>query len=287
VAAWQVVTLDLVENVRQKKAPGSGLKRAGERAPTFQKWRIEFRRLTASRRSSTGALKRLGSRGCNLEVLEELLYTAAAATRETPMAVFKRTEKELSREIQSFLPEISRFVRKTRYLNANYVPDHWEGIGVRVVLNRHETDVPLEWFEYLPEILASYGQYLQRIADMSNSQTMDHHGPEATMLATYIKVKTGRAFYDDLFLLLEDACKCVGTQFQQSSEAIRKTLARYRKDHPKTYNAILESISNYESLPISGRLSLGAQIRSDLSHPRFMMDQYHKAGKISGAKLTH
>jgi hypothetical protein len=268
----------------------SGLHRARysreERPLTFGKWRMEFRRHTAIRRTSTGALRRLRKRGCKLDVLEELLYTAAAGTRERPMAKFKREAKELSREVQSFLSEIGRFVSKIRHLNANYVPDHWEGVEVRVVLNRHETDVPLEWFEYLPEILSSYGQYLERMAGMSNVQTMDRHGPEVTMLATYVKVKTGHASYDDLVLLLDDACKCLGLQFQKGSEAIGRALSRYRKDHPKTCAAIRESISNYETLQISTRGSLVAHIRSDLSHPRLMMDQYHMSGKLLRAKRT-
>ena len=266
----------------------SGLRRDGhtkkERAPTLQKWRMEFHRLTASRRSSTGLLKRLRNYGCDLEVLEELLYNAAA-TGESRIALAKRTAKESQREVQSFLSDLNLLVQQVRRLNSYHVPpQHLKDGNADLVINPKKSEVMLEWFGYLPELLASYGQYLEHAAARLSVKTMDDHGPELTMLATYVKAKTGRALYDDLFLLLDDAHTCVKLQFRQGSEAIRKTLARYRRVHPGTCKAILEGISNYENLPISIRGSLVAHIRWELSNPRLIMDQLYKAGKVLQVK---
>jgi hypothetical protein len=116
-------------------------------------------------------------------------------------------------------------------------------------------------------------------------KAMDEHGPELTMLATYVKAKTGRAMYRDLVQLLEDAHACVNLRFNQGPEALRKTLARYKRAHPKTRKAILEGISNHETLPSPTRGSIG-NIWWELLTPRLIMDQLYKSGKALQGNRT-
>jgi len=238
-----------------------------------------FRRLTARKRTTTNVLSRLRKRGCYLPLLEELLYNAVAAG-ERSISPLKKEARETLRRARSFLAGLDQTVMQIRLLNRNYVPDHWEDQNFTSMINGHECLVPFEWFEYLPEIVDSYGQFVKRMAGFSSIRTMDDRGPELVMLAAYIKMKIGRPLYDDLFLLLDNACKCLGGQFSQGPEAIRKTLTRYRKDHPKTYTVVQDCISKYEKLPISSRGSLVDSIRKDLSDARLMMDLYHKRGKL-------
>jgi hypothetical protein len=257
-----------------------------ERAPTFQQWRRQFRRLIQGSETSTSLIKRLRKQGCDSAVLEELLYTTVA-TGKKPLAPLKRKAKEALREVRTLLSELNPLLIRMRKVNAIFLASGPEDLGHGDVLDIYGRR---QRFESSPELLASYAQHFERMIALSNVQSVADHGPELTMLATYLCVKAGRPRYKDLIFLLDDAYNCVGLQLKQGEDPegnIRIALARYRKDHPKTCAAIRESISNYETLPISLRRSLVAHIRGDLSSPELMRDLYHKSGKMSQPKLPH
>jgi len=173
------------------------------------------------------------------------------------MAAYKKETPHLQKEAKRFISDQPALVRLLRRLNEWHIPEHWEGSSCRVVVNRKQVDVPLEWFEYLPEIIEAYTQFLERMLSISDMKGVDDHEPDMAILAAYLTLKTKRAPYHELSLLVDDAHACIGWKCDRGPEAIRKTLERYKKDHPKVQRLICDSVSRFEQLGVRERTLLG------------------------------
>jgi hypothetical protein len=247
--------------------------------PTPKEWLARFHAHATRNASCRGLLSRLAREGCDITVVEELLYSAAEVCGR-PMAAYKKETRQLQKEAKRFISDQPALVRLLRRLNEWLIPEEWEGESCRVVVNRKQVDVPLEWLEYLPETIESYTQFLDRMLRISDMKGVDDHEPDMAILAAYLTLKTKRAPYHDLSLLVDDAHACIGWKCDRGPEAIRKTLGRYKKDHPKVQRLIGDSVGQFEQLGARERALLGTGL---VTHVRNVLKDrallYQRSGR--------
>lgn len=239
-----------------------------------ESWLAKFRAY-ASRNATCGhLLARLNRNGCELVTVEELLYSAAELGGR-PMAQWKREEQLYIREAKLLTRDCNALIRRVRYVNEWALPEHWDGSSSRATINGKQCNVPLEYFEYLPEIIESYAQLLEFMIGMGHLRSIDEREPDLAILASYLRFKTGRTPYSSLSMLIDDAHACIDRTSEQSPESVRKALKRYEHSHPKVCGLISDLLLRYEQASRSERAQLGSTV------------SYIRAGLMRSHLLLH
>jgi len=210
----------------------------------LREWRRKFRAHLA-RHGLQGIVEAAVSDGCRQSEIEELLF--AAVDLNSPGKVFKVELGRYRNESRKFLTEAEGIVRQVSLINAHIIPESYGQQSFPVRLNSSEINVPLEYFDYLPEVIRSYSQFVEAMLKIElPMREIDDRGPELMIIATYLsRVKKARRPYEILANLLFEAQICVGRKPHQSADAVRKIIERYRRKHRHVCRKINQFVLEY------------------------------------------
>jgi hypothetical protein len=246
-------------------------------------WRVRFRRYLKNHTSAAIAMGNLVRRGCDQDVIEELLYSATDANG-SPGKNLRYQERQYRIRARTLISEAEIMSRQVRFVNDFVLPEQWQEEACSVTINDRPVTVPLEYFEYLPEILSSYSRYVARMLGLGvDLRAIDERDPDLMILATYLRNRTNKAPYMLLSTLLNDAYACMELDFEVSDQAVRKILQRYKGSHRHLCRMILELLSGY-SEEVPRPPDLIAYIRDGLIKSHAML--YLKNEKTSSRKRS-
>jgi len=267
--------------------------RAARKLPTLEEWRPPFRKRVST--LFADSMRALLRPGCTQSDIEALIF-AASGVGGNPTKEWKEMARRGRREAGRLTLEAEDLAHRVSLVNEFVMPSPLrENDRSTIRLNGKTVEVPLECFEYLPEILRSYSQFLKQFPIGADLRRVDDRGPELMILAAYVKGAT-RIKSPNRFLanLLYEASTCVGrsgpfVECQSPSEALRKILARYRRDHPRVCRRIQALLATFLAATAGDRgrsHSLLNHMRRGLADPSLLVQRKEPERALSQRRTT-
>jgi hypothetical protein len=184
--------------------------------------------------------------GCEEDAILELLRDECD-TDLSPAGGFVQELKTHLREASRLGVEVEAFSHRVERMNKfMLLTIDLDDTFFLAKLRDKAIAVPLSAFDHLPKLLRFYSQKLGSFSESKpDLEGLDKRGPELTILGLYIREVTGEAPYKVLEDLLEATNTFLARTKYSSKGGIRKSLSRWKREHPHAYQVAEQAIVAY------------------------------------------